>query len=318
VLREFGGVLFSSGMSTRTALPLDVRLEENRSQLSPRRHKLIETVLERAEETFFLSSRELAKLLDVDAATIVRTIQALGYDRYADFTADLRQYFLARVTPYAVLKAETKKGRTVADHITRSLDRDLDNVAKLKERLDTDAVMDLAQKIHKASHILVVGVDLAASLSWLLAYALVPLGFSAEAPAGSAGNVRHKVRLLGKNDLLIVISFGRCLRESVEAAISARERGVPTFGITDGPATPIALHCDRYLIATIGSPLFTGSYVAPVALIDAILMACSQIRPSRSLSQLRQSEEEYFAGDRFYQEPSGRRAERKQQLLRKR
>ncbi|HEV7765727.1 MAG TPA: MurR/RpiR family transcriptional regulator [Thermoanaerobaculia bacterium] len=305
-------------MSTRTALPLDVRLEENRSQLSPRRHKLIETVLERAEETFFLSSRELAKLLDVDAATIVRTIQALGYDRYADFTADLRQYFLARVTPYAVLKAETKKGRTVADHITRSLDRDLDNVAKLKERLDTDAVMDLAQKIHKASHILVVGVDLAASLSWLLAYALVPLGFSAEAPAGSAGNVRHKVRLLGKNDLLIVISFGRCLRESVEAAISARERGVPTFGITDGPATPIALHCDRYLIATIGSPLFTGSYVAPVALIDAILMACSQIRPSRSLSQLRQSEEEYFAGDRFYQEPSGRRAERKQQLLRKR
>ena len=305
-------------MSTRTALPLDVRLEENRSRLSPRRHKLIETVLERAEETFFLSSRELAKLLDVDAATIVRTIQALGYDRFADFAADLRQYFLARVTPYAVLKAETKKGRTVADHMTRSLDRDLDNVAKLKERLDTDAVMDLARKIHKASHILVVGVDLAASLSWLLAYALVPLGFSAEAPVGSAGNVRHKVRVLGKNDLLIVISFGRCLRESVEAAISARERGVPTFGITDGPATPIALHCDRHLIATIGSPLFTGSYVAPVALIDAILMACSQIRPSRSLSKLRQSEEEYFAGDRFYQEPSGRRTEPKQQLLQRR
>ena len=305
-------------MTARTALPLDVRLEQNRGRLSPRRHKLIETVLERADETFFLSSRELAKLLGVDAATIVRTIQALGYDRFADFAGDLRRYFLARVTPYEVLKAETKKGRTVADHITRSLDRDLDNVTKLKERLHTDAVTDLARKIHKASHILVVGVDLAASLSWLLAYALVPLGFSAEAPVGSAGNVRHKVRVLGRNDLLIVISFGRCLRESVEAAISARERGVPTFGITDGPATPIAMHCDQYLIATIGSPLFTGSYVAPVALIDAILMACSQIRPSQSLSKLRQSEEEYFAGDRFYQAPTGQRGKRKQQLLRQR
>jgi len=303
-------------MSTRTAPPLDVRLEQNRRRLSPRRHKLIETVMERADETFFLSSREMAKLLHVDAATIVRTIQVLGYERFADFAADLRQYFLARVTPYALLKAETKKGRTVADHMTRSLDRDLDNVAKLKERLDTGAVTDLARKIHKASHILVVGVDLAASLSWLLAYALVPLGFSAEAPVGSAGNVRHKVRVLGKNDLLIVISFGRCLRESVEAATSARERGVPTFGITDGPATPIATHCDRHLIAPIGSPLFTGSYVAPVALIDAILMACSQIRPTRSLSKLRQSEEEYFAGDRFYQERT-RRGGRKQQLLRR-
>ena len=183
---------------------------------------------------------------------------------------------------------------------------------------DAGGVTDLAKKIHKASHILVVGVDLAASLSWLLAYALVPLGFSAEAPVGSAGNVRHKVRVLGKNDLLIVISFGRCLRESVEAAISARERGVPTFGITDGPATPVALHCDRSLIVTVGSPLFTGSYVAPVALIDAILMACSQIRPTRSLAKLRQSEEEYFSGDRFYQEPARRRGQRKQQLLRQR
>ena len=289
-------------MRSGSALPLDVRLEENRSKLTPRRHKLIETILERADETFFLSSRELAKLLDVDAATIVRTIQALGYHRYADFTADLRRYFLSGITPYAVLKAETKKGRTVNDHITRSLDRDLDNVTKLKERLDTAGVMDLAKKIHKAEHILIVGVDLAASLSWLLAYALVPLGFAAEAPVGSAGVLRHKVRVLGKNDLLIVISFGRCLRETVEAAISAREKGVPTFGITDGPATPIAQHCDQSLMVTIGSPLFTGSYVAPVALIDAILTACSQIRPSRSLSKLRQSEEEYFSGDRFYQE----------------
>ncbi len=305
-------------MSTRSAVPLDVRLAQNRRRLSPRRHKLIENILEKAEETFFLSSRELAKLFDVDAATIVRTIQALGYDRFADFTADLRRYFLARITPYAVLKAETKEGRTVADHITRSLDRDLDNVTKLKARLDTDGVTELVRQIHKASRILVLGVDLAASLSWLLAYALAPLGFSAEAPVGSTGNVRHKIRVLGKNDLLIAISFGRCLRESVEAVISARERGVMTFGITDGPATPIARHCDRHLIATIGSPLYTGSYVAPVALIDAILMACSQIRPNRSLAKLRQSEEEYFSGDRFYQEPVGRRRQRKQQLLRKR
>ena len=291
-------------MSIRSAVPLDIRFAQARNRLSPRRQKLIETVLEHSDETFFLSSRDLAKRLGVDAATIVRTIQVLGYKRFADFTADLRRYFLSRITPYAVLKAETKKGRSLSDHITRSLERDLENVTTLKARLDIDVVSELAGQIHKSRRILVVGVDLAATLSWLLAYALVPLGFSSEAPVGSAGNLRHKVRVLGKNDLLIAISFGRCLRETVEAVIHARENGVPTFGITDSPVTPIARHCNGHLIASIGGPLYTGSYAAPVALINAIIMACSQIRPNRSLARLRQSEEEYFAGDRFYEEPA--------------
>jgi DNA-binding MurR/RpiR family transcriptional regulator len=293
-----------------TAVPLDVRFEQNRHRLNARRQKLIESILENAEETFFLSSRDLARRLEVDAATIVRTLQAIGYRRYADFAADLRRYFLAKITPSAVLEAETREGRTLADHVRRSLERDLDNVGALKARLDLDGVTDLAQRIHRARHILVVGVDLAAALSWLLAYGLVPLGFNAEAPVGSSGNVQHKVRLLGKNDLLVAISFGRCLRDTVEAVLAARARSVPTFGITDSPVTPIARHCDRHLIATIGGPLYTGSYAAPVALINAIFMACSQIRPSRSLARLRQTEEQYFSGDRYYEEPVPRRAAR--------
>lgn len=297
---------------TAAAVPLDVRFAQSRHRLNARRQKLIETILENSEETFFLSSRELARRLDVDAATIVRTIQALGYDRFAHFAADLRRYFLASITPYEVLKAETKKGRTLADHITRSLDRDLENVTALKTRLNIDVVTELARQIHRSRRILIVGVDLAASLSWLLAYALVPLGFDAEAPVGSAGNLQHKVRVLGKNDLLVAISFGRCLRETVAAVISAREQGVPTFGITDSAVTPIARYCDHHLAAIVGSPLYTGSYAAPVALINAILMACSQTRPNRALSRLRQTEEEYFAGARFFEEPAhGRGATRR-------
>jgi DNA-binding MurR/RpiR family transcriptional regulator len=192
--------------------------------------------------------------------------------------------------------------------VRRSLERDGDNVAALKNRLDLDGVTELARRIHRARHILVIGVDLAASLSWLLAYGLVPLGFDAEAPVGSTGNLHHKVRLLGKKDLLVAISFGRCLRDTVEAVLAARARSVPTFGITDTPVTPIARHCDRHLVATIGGPLYTGSYAAPVALINAIFMACSQIRPSRSLARLRQTEEQYFSGDRYYEEPDERRA----------
>ena len=160
---------------------------------------------------------------------------------------------------------------------------------------------------HRSRRILVVGVDLAASLSWFLAYGLTPLGFDAEAPIGSAGNLQHKSDVLTGKDLLIAISFGRCLRETVEAVLRARERGATTFGITDGDTTPLAMHCDAYLLASTSSPSFTGSYVAPMALINSIVVACSHLRPQRSLAMLGRTEEEYRTGARWYQE-SPRRA----------
>jgi DNA-binding MurR/RpiR family transcriptional regulator len=120
---------------------------------------------------------------------------------------------------------------------------------------------------------------------------------------GSTGNLQHKIDVLTKKDLLIAISFGRCLRDTVEAAQRARERGVPTFGITDSETTPIATHCDNYLVASTSSPSFTGSYVAPLALINTIVVACAHIQPKRALAMLGRTEEEYRSGGRWYKEP---------------
>src|SRR4029079_3483647 len=104
-------------------------------------------------------------------------------------------------------------------------------------------------------------------------------------------------------DLLIAISFGRCLRETVESVLRAHERGVPTFGITDGNVTPIAMHCDSFLVASASSPSFTGSYVAPMALMNSIIAASAHIQLKRSLDMLGRTEDEYRSGERWYQEP---------------
>ena len=78
---------------------------------------------------------------------------------------------------------------------------------------------------------------------------------------------------------------------------------MPTYGVTDGDTTPIAMHCDAYLVAPTGSPSFAGSYVAPMALINAIIVASAHLRPKRSLDMLGRTEEEYRSGERWYQEP---------------
>jgi DNA-binding MurR/RpiR family transcriptional regulator len=281
---------------------IEQRFAEAQSRLGPVRQELIRALVDHCEETCFLSARELAKRYDVDAATIVRTVQALGYNGFGEFAVDLRRHMMTRITPYTVLKAATRERQGVADHVDHSLDKALDNLNLLKSNLDCNHVVELAKLIHGARRTVVVGVDFAASLAYYLAYGLVTLGFDAEAPIGSEGNLHHKVQVLTTKDLLIAISFGQCIRVTVEAVVRAHKGGVSTFGITDSDTTPIARYSDKYLIAGVFSPSFLNSYVAPMALIHAIHVACAHLDPKRSLTQLKPTNKEYLSGARWYRE----------------
>jgi len=73
----------------------------------------------------------------------------------------------------------------------------------------------------------------------------------------------------------------------------AHKNGVPTFGITDSDKTPIARFCDSSWITSIANPSFHGSYVAPLAAMNALIIACAQIKPQRSLAVLRRKEQEF-------------------------
>lgn len=284
---------------------LEGRFAQAQSRLNPRRQRLVRAILDSADETCFLSSREIAKRYHVDATTILRATQVMGYKSYADFAADLRQHFVARITPYAALKAATREHRSVEDHVDHALEKALDNLNALKSELDKRRVVELAKLIKRSRRVLVVGLDFAASLSCNLAYGLLGLGFDAEAPTGNTGTLQYKVEVLTPKDILVAISFGQCLRDTVEAVLQAKKQSVPTFGITDSDTTPIARYCDAHLVAPVVSPSFLNSYVAPMAAINAIHVACAHIDPKRSLTRLRLTDREYASGPRWYREPKG-------------
>ena len=285
--------------------PLEARFAKSRSQLNARRQRLLRHIIDSADETYFLSSREMAKRYNIDATTILRTTQVLGYETFADFAADLRQHFVTRITPYTVLKAATREKRSLEDHIDQSLDKSIQNLNVLKSDLDRKLVVQLARQIKRSRRVLVVGLDFARSLSYYLAYGLLALGFDAEAPIGSSGNLQYKVEMLTSKDLLIAISFGQCLRDTVESVLRAKKQGVPTFGITDSNTSPIARYCNAHLVTPVVSPSFLNSYVAPMAAISAIHVACAHVDPKRSLNRLRPTDREYAAGHRWYREPKG-------------
>lgn len=296
----------SDGVDGKAApTALETSFEKFRSKLNGRRQRLLRAILDAADETCFLSSREMAKRYNVDATTILRITQVLGYASYADFAADLRQHFVTRITPYGALKAATKERRSVTDHIDHAFDKAVENLNILRSDLDPQRVIELAKLIKRSRHVLVVGLDFASSLSYYLAYGLLALGFDAEAPIGSSGNLQYKVEVLTPKDVLIAISFGQCLRDTVQAVQRAHKQGVPTFGITDSNTSPIARYCDAHIIAPVVSPSFLNSYVAPMAAISAIHVACAHIDPARSLKRLRPTDREYASGHRWYRETKG-------------
>ena len=298
-----GNTLNSRGSngSKSSLTSLEVRFAQ--SPLSGSRRRLIREILDNHEQTFFLSSREMAKRYNVDAATIVRTVQALGYERFADFAADLRQHFVNHITPYTVLKAATQEKRSVTDQVQHCLERDVESLSILRSSLEASRAVDLAKRIHSARRILVVGVDLAASLAWFLAYGLTPLGFDAHAPVGAQAIC---------NTRLIYLLRKICWWRSVLAGVCERllrlcsvlmDAVFRPLALQTATPSPIALHCDNYLVASTSSPSFTGSYVAPMALLNTIIVACAHLRPKRALAMLSRTEQEYRTGTRWYQEP---------------
>ena len=288
--------------ATRGSSLLGARFDETQAGLSTSRKRLLRQILSESNETFFLSSRDMARRYNVNAATIIRTIQALGYEKFGDFAQDLREHFLTSLTPYSALKAAVQTDRTVAERVRESVNKDLDNIHNFKSNLDPDKIVDIANRINLAQRLAVIGIDFAASLAGSLAYALVRLGYDADAPTGSSGVVQNRINIMTPKDLLIAISFGRGLRETVEAVKSARRLNIPSIGITDSDTTPIAKYCDTYLVATTARSSFIDSYVAPTAAINAILVACAHSQSERALEHLRESEEVYASSARWYNE----------------
>ena len=89
--RKMGEPNLQIGEESQTQL--EVRFIESQGNLSASRKRLLNQILSEPHKTFFLSSREMAKRYGVDSSTIVRTVQAMGYVKFADFVDDLRNHF---------------------------------------------------------------------------------------------------------------------------------------------------------------------------------------------------------------------------------
>jgi DNA-binding MurR/RpiR family transcriptional regulator len=269
------------------------------SALSAKRQETIRPAFDRPREFVLLPVRAAAKKLRTDPATMVRIVRGMKFASYREFQHYLQELAIAHAT--SLETQTTPAARSSFSTLLRmSLDQDVKNLNQLIQGIDTDQVSGLVRRLYSARRVVVVGGDLAANLARFLEHLLTILDLPVSC-ATSPAEVVHKVRLVGKNDLVIAISFGRGLRQTVEGLRQARENGAYCVGITNTLVSPIGQFAHESFLTPIHTPSFGASYVAPMGLFNAMVFACANYRRSRTMRLLKKVEEEQKHGFRWYE-----------------
>ena len=268
--------------------------------LSAKRQEVIRPLLEHPRRYVLHSLRDLAKELDSAPATLLRIARDMGFERFHDFRKYLHELSVAQATPFGVLDSST--GTTgLRGRVEESLNHDMANLRGLSHSLDLKQLLALVKRLYAADHVLILGGDMAESLARFLEYNLTVIGIPAIATS-SVGEITHRLRQLNRKDVVIGISFRRGLRQTVEGLRQARSRGAYAVGITDSSISPVARYTDEFFVTPTEGPLFAGSYVAAMALLNALLVACSNYRRTKTLTILREAEKEQRTGFRWFAE----------------
>jgi RpiR family transcriptional regulator, carbohydrate utilization regulator len=290
--------------------PMDVRQRRKRGSdsenlalrivnLSERRQQIIRPVLANPRKFVLLRVRDLARELGTDAATIVRIVRGLGFENYRAFQHHLHEASVAYATSLDTMQAIPAGKNETAEVIRRCTEQDLKNLSALRSSLDADELTDVARRLYDARRVLVFGGDAATSLVTFLEYSLTLLDLPVFAGIGH-GRIVHLARAAKKSDIAIAISFRRGLRMTVEGLEQARANGAYCVGIADSLLSPLFRFAHTTFLLPVETPSFGVSYVAPMALFNALLAACANVQRRRTLTLLREVDKEQRHGSRWY------------------
>ncbi|MGA7687167.1 MAG: MurR/RpiR family transcriptional regulator [Terriglobales bacterium] len=273
---------------------------EMMDRLAPSRQEIVRKILAEPRTFVLLSLRTASRELKINAATLLRTVQAMGFKRYHDFQQYLHDRSVAFSTALDSLES-SDNGNSVEALIAKSIDRDIENLRRLRSSLDRPRVVALANRLHGARRVLVFAGDLSRSLALYLDYNLGTLGLNTVA-ALTPGEIVHRVRHLNNKDVVIAISYGRGLQQTVEGFKYAHESGAFCVAISDTFLSPLARFADQFFVTSTEHLSFADSYVAGMALLDAVLVACANVHRRRNVSVLKKVAQEQRTGFRWYKE----------------
>ena len=251
-------------------------IQENIHTFSKGQKKIANFILESYDKAAFMTASRLGKKVGVSESTVVRFAAELGYDGYPDMQKSLQKMIRNRLT--SVQRIEVTNDRLGdQDLLSMVLQSDIDKIRMTLEELDRESFERAVDAIVSAKKIYIIGVRSSAAIATFLHF-YFNLIFEnvCLVSANTASEVFESLLRVGPGDVVVGVSFPRYSSRTVQAMNFARDRGATTIAITDSEASPLAPISNYTLKARSDMASFVDSLVAPLSLVNALLVAVSQ------------------------------------------
>lgn len=251
-------------------------IQENIHTFSKGQKRIANFILDSYDKAAFMTASRLGKRVGVSESTVVRFAAELGYDGYPDMQKSLQKMIRNRLT--SVQRIEVTNDRIGdQDLLSMVLQSDIEKIRMTLEELDRDSFERAVDAIVSARKIYIIGVRSSASIATFLTfYFNLIFDNVVEVSANTASEVFERLLRVGEGDVVIGVSFPRYSSRTVQAMSFARDRGATTIAITDSEASPLAPICTYTLKARSDMASFVDSLVAPLSLVNALLVAVSR------------------------------------------
>ena len=248
-------------------------IENNMSSFSKGQKRIAGYILENYDKAAFMTASKLGKLVGVSESTVVRFASELGYDGYPSMQRALQEMIRSRLT-------STQRIQAAGDLLDREdllgavLQSDIDKLREIVGEADRAEFDNVVERIMRARHIYILGVR---SSSFVAGYLNFYMHLLCEnvtlVQSNAAGEIFEQLFRIGPEDVMIAISFPRYSKVTMNTVKFAQDRGASIIAITDNELSPVYQMSDAALLAPCEMISFVDSMVAPLSLINALLVA---------------------------------------------
>lgn len=249
------------------------KIEENYYSFSKRQKLLADYILKNYDKAAFMTAAKLGKTVGVSESTVVRFATELGYKGYPGFQKALEE--LVRTKLNSIQRMEVTYGRIAQSEILESvLNSDIEKIKLTLANIDQKAFEMAVDTILNARRIYVIGIRSCAPLAEFLSFYLSLVCDNViRVQTNGASEIFEQLIRINEEDVIIGISFPRYSMRTLKALEFASNRKAKVITLTDSVHSPINLYSSCNLIARSDMASIVDSLVAPLSVINALVVA---------------------------------------------
>lgn len=235
-------------------------------------------ILDHYDKAAFMTASRLGVTVGVSESTVVRFATELGYDGYPHLQRALQEMIRNKLTSVQRMEVAGDRmgGRDVLQTV---LHADTDMIRVTLDEIDRDAFQGAVDALMGAKRIYILGVRSSSALASFLGFYFNLLFENVTlVHTNSVSEIFEQVLRVGPGDVLFGISFPRYSKRTLSAMKYARDRGARVIALTDSQLSPLARVADHVLLARSDMASFVDSLVAPLSVINALIVAVGMSR----------------------------------------